>query len=51
MIFTIAAEVILNGQLCCVLAAVETETVKKLYTKIADAYGCLGVLNLGGCMF
>jgi len=31
------------------LAAVETETVRKLYTKIADAYGCLGVLNLGGC--
>jgi len=36
--------------LCDVLAAIETETVKKLYTKIADAYGCLGVLNLGGCM-
>jgi len=32
------------------LAGVETETVKKLYTKIVDAYGCLGVLNLGGCM-
>jgi len=35
--------------MCCVSAAIETETVKKFYTKVADAYGCLGVLNLGGC--
>lgn len=27
-------------------AAQETEAVKKLYTKIVDAYGCLGVLQL-----
>jgi len=33
------------------LAGIETETVKKLYTKVTDAYGCLGVLNLGGSMF
>lgn len=28
------------------LAPLETECVKKSYTKILDAYGCLGVLNL-----
>ena len=31
-------------------ASAETETIKKQYTKILDAYGCLGVLslNVGG---
>ncbi|XP_013387463.1 synaptojanin-1 isoform X2 [Lingula anatina] len=29
-----------------VLSDVETETIKKQYTKIVDAYGCLGVLTL-----
>jgi len=28
------------------LAAQETEIIRKQYTKIADAYGCLGVLQL-----
>ncbi|KAK6191374.1 hypothetical protein SNE40_003083 [Patella caerulea] len=31
-----------------VLTSSEGETVKKLYTKVLDAYGCLGVLNLNG---
>jgi len=28
----------------------ETDTIKKQYTKVLDAYGCLGVLslNVGG---
>jgi len=47
LVFTVMTEVIYV--LFYVLAAVETETVKKQYTKVADAYGCLGVLNLGGC--
>jgi hypothetical protein len=31
-------------------ASLETDTIKKQYTKILDAYGCLGVLslNIGG---
>ncbi|XP_069133360.1 synaptojanin-1-like isoform X2 [Argopecten irradians] len=29
-----------------VLSAAETETIKRQYVKILDAYGCLGVLNL-----
>lgn len=29
-----------------VIAVQETEAVKKQYTKILDAYGCLGVLQL-----
>ena len=31
-------------------ASAETETIRKQYTKILDAYGCLGVLslNVGG---
>lgn len=29
-----------------IVAAQETEAVKKQYTKILDAYGCLGVLQL-----
>lgn len=29
-----------------IAAASETEAVKKQYTKILDAYGCLGVLQL-----
>ncbi|KAL5007601.1 hypothetical protein ScPMuIL_016407 [Solemya velum] len=29
-----------------VLSLAETDTIKKQYVKIADAYGCLGVLNL-----
>lgn len=28
------------------IASQETEVIKKLYTKIVDAYGCLGVLQL-----
>lgn len=34
-------------------ASAETETIKKQYTKILDAYGCLGVLslNVGGKYF
>lgn len=32
--------------MCCVVAAQETEAVKRQYTKILDAYGCLGVLQL-----
>ncbi|XP_053385173.1 synaptojanin-1-like [Mercenaria mercenaria] len=33
-----------------ILSSAETETIKKQYTKILDAYGCLGVLslNVGG---
>ncbi|KAL4225388.1 Synaptojanin-1 [Mactra antiquata] len=33
-----------------ILSSSETETIKKQYTKILDAYGCLGVLslNVGG---
>ena len=31
---------------CCISASPETEVVKKEYTKILDAYGCLGVLQL-----
>jgi len=42
-------EILILLNVCCAAAAIETETVKKLYTKITDAYGCLGVLNLGGC--
>ncbi|XP_021342465.1 synaptojanin-1-like isoform X1 [Mizuhopecten yessoensis] len=29
-----------------ILSAAETETIKRQYVKIVDAYGCLGVLNL-----
>lgn len=31
---------------CFIVAAQETEAVKKQYIKILDAYGCLGVLQL-----
>ncbi|XP_056646014.1 synaptojanin-1 [Diorhabda sublineata] len=35
-----------ESQAVAVLSAQETEAVKKQYTKILDAYGCLGVLQL-----
>lgn len=37
-----------ESQAVAVLSSQETEAVKKLYTKILDAYGCLGVLQLSG---
>ncbi|KAK7791521.1 hypothetical protein R5R35_008685 [Gryllus longicercus] len=35
-----------ESQAVAVLSPQETESVKKLYTKLLDAYGCLGVLQL-----
>ncbi|CAG9816875.1 unnamed protein product [Phaedon cochleariae] len=38
--------ILFESQAVAVLSAQETEAVKKQYTKILDAYGCLGVLQL-----
>nr|CAD7392934.1 unnamed protein product [Timema cristinae] len=40
-----------ESQAVAVLSNQETESVKRLYTKLLDAYGCLGVLQLNaGCV-
>ncbi|KAG8310932.1 synaptojanin-1 [Homalodisca vitripennis] len=38
--------VLFESQAVAVLSAQETESVKRQYTKLCDAYGCLGVLQL-----
>lgn len=38
--------ILFESQAVAVLSAQETESVKRQYTKMCDAYGCLGVLQL-----
>lgn len=38
--------ILFESQAVAVLSAQETESVKRQYTKLCDAYGCLGVLQL-----